>query len=1017
MLHRFGDYELDETAGELRHKGRAVEIQPKPFALLALLVRERARIVGAREIQDALWPDTSVTPASLTRAISHARRAIGDTNRGALIRSFSRRGYRFCGEVLALPSAAPVAARGGAGSAPEAEAAAGFVGREDALGRLDRAFAAAASGRGTLAIVAGPAGIGKTRLIEHFARTAGASGARVLFARSRAEEGVPPFWLWVQVLRRLLEAEGMRALLREAAARSSELAELVPELLGAKSARAPRAAESEPSRFLLFDAVARTLARAARGRPLLIVLEDLQWADAPSLRLLEHLAFEAASEPILVIGSVREAFRERGHPLDRMLGVLREQDRATELALAGFSRREVGALLAQRLGRAAPSDLISELFARTEGVPLFLREALRLLAEQGVLERPETIPRSGIALPGRALDLIRRGLDSLSEPARALVAAGAVLGREFTLAAAAEVADIERVGALDLVDEAARAGVLEASPDDAASWRFTHALFQEAAYAGLEAGERVRLHLRSAQRLERDHEGDPGPVIAELAHHHHRALAVGDAERAFAVATRAAEQATQLGAWEQAAQHYEQAVAALAHVRPLAPERRLALLLALGETCRLSGERTRRREVLAQAMTLARELGRTDDLARAAIGFSDLQDWGVRDDAARAAVREALAALGETKGSARARLLTRLAYFDIRSAHEAAQPIARQAVELARAAGDPEALQDALYVLHFSLGGPDHTAERAQLGEEIAAVAAGSQSSDRALISLLDLASDQLMLGDAASAQALCARAEAIAGERPPPAMRWNQGVYASGVALLEGRFDEAATLLRDTFVLGRRAEHPYARAVLNGHRVILARERGKLDEVLAIFEPAIGAREGPQQWVQIVVARARLALGREAEARALLDALEGADVPRNLRWTGTLVELAHLCADLDDAARAKSIAALLEPVEDQHGVMPMAICYGGPVRYALARLHETLGRRDDALALYEEAASAAAALGARPVEARVALHHGLLLRAREPRRAAPLFEESARIAGELGIPDVLANAKAALDR
>jgi len=1015
VVQRFGDYELDESAGELRHRGRPVEIQPKPLALLALLVRERARVVPARELQDALWPDTSVTPASLSRAISHARRAIGDTNRGALIRSFSRRGYRFCADVLELERAQAAPAPAGGSREP----AGIFVGREDPLARLERAFEDCAAGRGAVAIVSGPAGIGKTRLVEHFAGLAGERGARVLFARNRAEEGVPPFWLWVQVLRRLLEWDGARPLLREAASRSSELAELLPELASAKAGvRSARPSDTERTRFLLFDAVSRALSRASRSRPLLIVLEDLQSADPPSLRLLEHLAFEAASEPILVLASVREEFRERGHPLDRTLGVLRQQERTAELALGGFSRREVAALLARTLGRAAPSDLISELFARTEGVPLFLREAIRLLSERGVLEQPEKIPRSGIALPGRALDLIRRALDALSDPAASLVAAAAVLGREFTLAAGAEVADLERDAALDLVDEAARLGVLEASPHEAASWRFTHALFHEAAYAGLAAGERVRLHLRAAQRLEREHVGDVVGVIAELAHHHHRALAVGDPERAFVCALQAAEQATQLGAWEQAAQHYEQAVAALAHVRPVEPERRLSVLLALGETCRLSGERTRRREVLAQAMTLARELGRTEDLARAAIGFSDLQDWGVRDDAARGAVTEALAAVGDAGGIARGRLLTRLAYFDVRSAHETAQASAREAANLARRERDPEALQDALYVLHFSLGGPDHTAEREQLGEEIVHVASDSRSGDRALISLLDLASDRVMLGDATGARAFRARADAIAGERPPPAMRWNRGVYDTGIALLEGRFDEAAALTRDTFVLGRRVEHPYARAVLNGHRVLLAHERGDAAEVLAIFEPAIGAREGPQHWVQAMVARARFAAGREDDARSLFDTLareDFRDIPRNLRWTGTLVELAVLCSELGDAARAKPLQDLLTPVEHQHGVMPMAICYGGPVRYALARLCDTLGRSDDAAALYEDARAAAGGIGARPMQARIALQLALCVAARDRRRAKLLLEESARLATELGMTAVAANARAAL--
>jgi hypothetical protein len=205
---------------------------------------------------------------------------------------------------------------------------------------------------------------------------------------------------------------------------------------------------------------------------------------------------------------------------------------------------------------------------------------------------------------------------------------------------------------------------------------------------------------------------------------------------------------------------------------------------------------------------------------------------------------------------------------------------------------------------------------------------------------------------------------------------------------------------------------------VFNGHRVVHAHERGDAAEVLAIFEPAIGAREGPQHWVQAMVARARLAVGREAEARALFASLareDFSDVPRNLRWTGTMVEFAVLCAELGDASRAKSLLALLEPVEHQHGAMPMAICYGGPVRYALARLCETLGRLDDAISLYEEALAAAGALGARPMQARIALHEGLCLAPRDRRRAKALLEESARLAEELGMTSVTANARAAL--
>src|SRR5262249_31829593 len=155
-----------------------------------------------------------------------------------------------------------------------------------------------------------------------------------------------------------------------------------------------------------------------------------------------------------------------------------------------------------------------------------------------------------------------------------------------------------------------------------------------------------------------------------------------------------------------------------------------------------------------------------------------------------------------------------------------------------------------------------------------------------------------------------------------------------------------------------------------------LARERGDAAQVLAVFEPGIGARAGPFHWIRALVARARLAEGRSDDARALFDDLASSDfsdVPRNLRWTGTFVELAHLCAELDDAVRAKSLRAWLAPVEHQHGAFPVAIFYGGPVRFALARLAETLGERDEALGLYAESLEDARALGARPTEARIA--------------------------------------------
>jgi len=216
MIYRFGPFELDEQAGELRRGGEPVNVQPKPLALLGLLIRERGRVVSQDELFEALWPGTAVTPSSLTRAVSHARRAIGDTHKGSLLRSIPRRGYRFVGDVVELgggdapggevrpaqTAAHPLSDTASVSTRPEL-----FVGRGDALERLRVAWSQARNGSGRLVLVGGAPGIGKSRLCEVFAGELTGQGAVVRFGRCREGEGVPAFWLWSEVLRGLAEAE------------------------------------------------------------------------------------------------------------------------------------------------------------------------------------------------------------------------------------------------------------------------------------------------------------------------------------------------------------------------------------------------------------------------------------------------------------------------------------------------------------------------------------------------------------------------------------------------------------------------------------------------------------------------------------------------------------------------------------------------------------------------------------------------------------------------------------------
>ncbi|HEY8119699.1 MAG TPA: AAA family ATPase [Myxococcota bacterium] len=999
VLFRFDDYELDEDAGELRRAGARIEIQPKPFELLRLLVRERARVVSSEALMRALWPDVAVTPSSLTRAVSHARRAIGDTHKGERIQSAARRGYRFVAEVR--EGAAPIAA------APErAEHAwsTPFVGREEALAELRAAFAAASAGAASIALVTGRAGIGKTRLVEAFARECERAGARVLEARCRDREGAPAFWMWGQLLRRLGEHDPSAPALQELRRRSEELG-----LLATPSAARPATHSPEQSRFLFFEAAAELIRHATRGAPLVIVLEDVQWAANESLRMLEHVAYELAQARLLVIATVRDEGATRARPVDRTLAALHQLERCRAIELRAFSRREVGELLALAIGQPAPADLISELAARTEGVPLFLREALRALEASGDLAHPERLAARALPIAEKSLQLLRRGLDALPERCIALLEAGAVLGREFALTLAADVGGLSRDDAAEALDAAVAAGVVEpARSAGAASWRFAHALHREAVYEGVAPGRRARLHLRAAERIEQRAAPELSGVASELSYHHFEALAVGEPERALHFATSAAEQSSARLAWDEAASHFARGVAAAEQLIPSDPPRKLELLLRLGEAHALARDPEGRRSALRDAAALATSLGRCGEMVRAAVAHVDLSEWVPSDPDAERLLHAALARAPVDDARARAQLLTRLAYRRIRTDGRAAAEIAREALPLARGTRDPDLIQEAAYVLLFALAGPDALAERAALRGEIEAAARATPRRDTGLIALLDLASDRLMLGDAEGARELRRSAGALAGESPHPGLRWHLATYDAGLAALEGRLDDAEREAQEALGAGQRARHPYARGCYDIQRVTVAQERGDPGPALAVFAPFVAREHAgwsvPIHWLLALVARARIAAGERESARQIWSQLAEpgfAAVPRNIRWTRSLVEIAHLCADLDDRARAPELIALLEPVADQHGVIPIPIAYGGPVRHALARLQDLAGERARAEASYAGALADCERVGARGWRARVLLDAARSQR--DAKRARAAREEARAIAERLG--------------
>lgn len=1007
MIYRFDDCELDEGRRELRRAGKPVELQPKPLALLALLIAERHRVVPKDEILEALWPDVAVTESSLTRAVSLARRAIGDRGERARIRSHARRGYRFVGHASETEEDEGVSpSRADAPLATSStDPADPFIGRGEAMAVLRDGWQRAAAGFGGIVALSGPAGIGKSRLAETFASALAADGQWIFLARSDEGTAAPAFWLWVQVLRELAQCTDLAARAREIGGLSFDISHRIPEL-APEAHEVEHEAGADPDRFMLFDGVSRLLERCSTERPIALVLEDLHLAGTESLALLEHLATRIRDQRLFVIALVRDEQRERGHPLARTLSVLARQEHSRQITLDGFGAAEVDALVRHSTGHAPPREWVDDLLARTDGNPLFLREAIRLILDRGQLDSPGAFARTDLReLPIRVRDLVQQNLERLSPETAAVLDAAAVIGRKFSVPLLATVAGVSREDVLDALDDASASGVVEEDEDRPGSFRFAHPLFQEASVESLRPGKRARLHLATADALEAFHGGDREAILSELAHHHHRALGVGDPARAFELARAAAEQAEAGSAWESAARHFEQALAALDQQPASVAETRMQTLLDLGRAHRAAGARARRREVHAMAMEFARQRSDDDGLARAALGFCDLGEWSALDPEAQERVTDALAVLGSNDDTAatRARLLARQVN-NIRANRPKAEPGAREALQLARASGDAAALVESLYTLHFVLAGPDDMDERAALVAEMRDLAPTAGDRDLVVISQLDIAGDRVIAGDLKGARQERERLEAITGPIPHRAALWHAGVHDTGVALMEGRFEDAERGIRECYAIGSRIEHPAAVMCRVGHSILLQREIGGTPERQ---RETVAADTGTARlglYSAAMVAAVRAEAGNEARSRAAFERLVDERLPaepRNIDWLLGVTELASLACRFGDAERGTAVAAAMAPYANLHAAVPILVSYSGPVTRwlgLLALLEGDLARAEDHL---EDAYLRAKEMGARPTLARIDADLGALLRRRGQEKAGLERLERARTSAQ----------------
>jgi DNA-binding SARP family transcriptional activator/tetratricopeptide (TPR) repeat protein len=902
------------------------------------------------------------------------------------------------GTVPELPP--PLAAAGGGA----------FVGRSEALAAIEAAWARALERTEQIVFVGGEPGVGKTRLVARVAAGVHAAGATVLYGRCD-EEVLMPYQPVVEALRHAVRHAPPLSLPPDLA---RELARLVPEVEGeggpAADAREPLLGERDTQRYRLFEAVATALGQLAGDRGLLLVLDDLHWADRTTLLLLRFLARIDGSSPVLLLATYREDEVGPEHPLADLLADVRRDRRAGRVSLTGLDAEETAELVAARLSAGTSEGFVRRLQAQTSGNPFFIEETLRDLdAPEGRLEEDE-LERAGV--PEGVGDVIMRRLGGVGSEVQEVLAVAAVVGREFDLDVVAAALERSDEDVLSAVERAMQARLVVEAPAQVDRFTFCHALVRETLYDRQAASRRLRRHLRVGEALERP--GRPRrPAAAELARHFVAARALSGTDRALGHVLDAAREATATLAYEEAAAHLRRALDLQAELgTPDAAAQRCETLLSLGRVLWRAGDPAAR-DTFGEAAALAREEGLPEPLARAVLGMTGrFYEAGIADPVTIGLLEEALAALGDADSSLRARLLARLSdQLHVAADEERRAQLSAEAVAMARRLDDPDALTVALIARHAALLHVEHLDERLQIAAEQLELARSRGRAELVAFGLHWRIYDHLELGDGAAARSDEAELAAVAGDLRQPLYRYLDRCWQAVLAQLDGRLDDADALSADAFAMGRRAGAKTAASTRLGALVTIRRDQGRLgelvDDVRAIVaqHPAITTWRG---FLPLLLAES----GRAGEARDALDALEAdgfAELPRDLFWLTTVLVLGEAAASIGSDAQREALHDLLAPYAHRCVPASLAASWGSAAR-VVGRLASALGRHDEAEERFGQALRANEELGAVAAVVRTRIDHAHALAARgEDARAAGLLDVARAQARELGLAGLAA--------
>lgn len=862
-------------------------------------------------------------------------------------------------------------------------------------------------------LLGGEPGSGKSRLVREFAAEAAGAGALVLYGACDAVVHAPygPFTQALERLAAVLDENELREALGTSGGELIRLLPSLAELLG--DPQPPMRADPDTERHRLHTVVTGLLERVARRRPVVLVIEDGHWADAPTLLLLAHLARAAWSGRMLLFATFRDAEAEVPQALAHTLADLRRSDDVVRLRLAGLSDGEVSEFVRRvAAGRegARVGEIASAISVLTSGNPFLVCELWRALVETDAIAAAEgELAHTGSLLaqlgaPESVREVVSARLARLGPATTELLELAATAGGEFDLAligSSSHLAERELVAALD---EATRSGIVVELPGRQLAYRFSHELVRRALYDRMSGVRRAELHLRIGEALE---EAGGGSVrtLAELARHFTAAVPLDGAERAVRYNVLAARGAADALAFEEAAEM----LLAADELGIEDPRRRAAVLLELGMVRHKGGKAPDALRALAAAAEIGRELGDAELLARAAAGYEDAS-WrpGTIEQGALELLEEAATAIGEQQSQLRVELLAGLARaLDMRGQQQRGALVRANAIELARRLGDRAGLATVLVRSYWSRGATpieqilEMLTEARAIGEELIDTELQAEAMSWRVPAFVEMA-------DISAARGEVAQLRRIAEVTQQPFTLHVAEHFGAAIALADGQLDAAEAMAHRSEQVGRLLTGRDASGTYGIQMFSIRREQGRLAELASVIRILAGDDRAHGPW-RPGLASLLVELGMESAARRELSriAAEGLDPFRESLWMASLAYTADACAALRDETVAALVQRELAPFAGSNVMVGhLVACYGSADRY-LGMLAATLGEWEQAEEHFLAALEANRAMGARTWLAHTGYEYGRMLHERggeHRRRAGPLLAEADRLAQEIGM-------------